>query len=392
MARSARSRAYSTDGVTNTFVYPNDLPSNLTRNHKVLVATQGFANLGIVTPDFVVPNGFLGTGAGRITCCDGYEFGYSALPVDGVNALNANRNVVPNVATNFAGASASVTAAPAAFSLNQHGLTGSWYEPATSGQGVEVEIFPDLAAPGTGDRAGRSWFTFDATAGGADRQRWYTLGGQVHAGEAAANLTIYRNTGGNFVAPPITAAQAVGTAVLRFDTCASGSLAYTFTDGSGRAGSIPLTRLTKNVTCDAGAARPANADFALSGNWFDPATSGQGITVEVNPESNALFFAWYTYAPNGAGAGAAGQRWYTGLGTFTAGARSVPVQLYETTGGAFNAIAPAPATVGVGTAIVAFQGCSGLTLAYTFTGGSMSGKSGTQALQRIGPVPAGCVP
>ena len=26
--------------------------------------------------------------------------------------------------------------------LNQHGLTGSWYEPATSGQGVEVEVFP----------------------------------------------------------------------------------------------------------------------------------------------------------------------------------------------------------------------------------------------------------
>jgi hypothetical protein len=58
----------------------------------------------------------------------------------------------------------------------------------------------------------------------------------------------------------------------------------------------------------------------------------------------------------------------------------------------FNAVTPAPSTVAVGTATVAFQGCSGLTLAYTFTSGSMSGKSGTQTLQRVGPVPAGCVP
>ncbi len=112
----------------------------------------------------------------------------------------------------------------------------------------------------------------------------------------------------------------------------------------------------------------------------------------MNPASNALFFAWYTYAPNGAAAGVAGQRWYTGLGTFAAGARSVAVELYETTGGVFNAIAPTPATVAVGTGTMAFQGCSGVTLTYAFTGGSMSGKSGTQTLQRIGPVPAGCVP
>ena len=33
--------------------------------------------------------------------------------------------------------------------LNQHGLTGSWYEPATSSQDIEVEFFPNLVAPGT---------------------------------------------------------------------------------------------------------------------------------------------------------------------------------------------------------------------------------------------------
>ena len=279
---------------------------------------------------------------------------------------------------------------PGTPSPNQHGLTGSWYEAATAGQGLEVEIFPDLVAPGTGF-AQVSWFTFDAIAGGADHQRWYTLGGPVVSGQPVVALTIYRNTGGNFAAPPITTGAAVGTATLAFDSCTTGSLSYAFTDGSGRTGSIKLSRLTQNVTCDAGSARPTNADFALSGNWFGPATSGQGITLEANPVSGALFLAWYTYAQNGAAAGVAGQRWYTALGNFTPGARSVSVQLYQTTGGAFDASAPSPATVAVGTATIAFQSCSALTFTYTFTGGALRGTSGSMSLTRVGPVPAGCV-
>jgi hypothetical protein len=110
-------------------------------------------------------------------------------------------------------------------------------------------------------------------------------------------------------------------------------LSYGFTDGSGRTGSIPFTRLTQNVTCSTTSARPSNADFAFSGNWYDAATSGQGFTVEVNPLNGRVFMPWYTYAPGGAGAGAAGQRWYTASGSFTAGSRSIPLDIYETTGG-----------------------------------------------------------
>ena len=194
--------------------------------------------------------------------------------------------------------------------LNQHGLTGSWYEPATSGQGLEVEVFPDQTGPGNG-LVFVSWFTFDSVVGAAERQRWYTLSGTVVAGQPSAALTIYQNLGGNFNALPVTTAMPVGTATLSFDSCTSGRLAYSFSDGTGRTGTIPLTRLTQNVTCSTSGARPTNADFALSGNWYDPATSGQGLTVEVNPNSGALFAAWYTYAPSGASAGAAGQRWYT---------------------------------------------------------------------------------
>lgn len=292
-------------------------------------------------------------------------------------------NLSPSPPYNFAGA---ITPA---VELNQQGLTGSWYEPATSGQGFEVEVFPDLSGPGVG-LTQVSWFTFDTTAGPADRQRWYTLSGNVQNGQSPASLTIYRNTGGNFNGPPVTNGVAVGSATLAFDSCASGQLTYNFTDGSGRSGSIPLTRLTQNATCSTTGAHPTNPDFALSGNWYDPATSGQGFTVEVNPGSSTLFFAWYTYAPAGAGAGAAGQRWYTGQSAFTPGMRSIPVTLYETTGGIFDSTAATASSGAVGTGTLAFQNCSSATLNFKFTGGSSSGASGSIALSRIGPVPQGC--
>ena len=273
---------------------------------------------------------------------------------------------------------------------DQHGFTGSWYEAATSGQGLEIEVFANPSSSGTGSTF-VSWFTYDTVIGGAERQRWYTAQGTMVYNQPIVPLTIYQNTGGNFDAAPITNAQPVGTATLYFNTCISGSFSYSFSDGTGRMGTIPLTRLTQNVTCSTTTPYPTNPDFALSGNWFDPATSGQGFTVEVNPNSGALFAAWYTYAPNGVSSGAAGQRWYTAQGAFTAGLRSIPVTIYETTGGQFDTpTPPGQSTVAVGTGTMAFQSCTAATFSYTFTGGTSIGLSGSIALIRVGPVPPGC--
>lgn len=377
------------NGTVRTFTFPTDLPGSQTAGRRVLVATEGFAALGLVTPDYRVPNGFFATRNGTLNFANVDQIAYASLPSDGVTAIDRNGSPLPNVATNFAGQSASLAAL--AVELNQHGLTGSWYEPATAGQGLEVEVFPDLSAPGRG-LVQVSWFTHDTIVGGAERQRWYTLSGPVVTGEAVAALTIYRNTGGRFDAPPVTVAEPVGTATLSFDTCTSGRLTYAFADGSGRTGTVELTRLTQNVTCSTTAARPLDADFALSGNWFAPPTSGQGLTIEVNPVSAVVFAAWYTYASAGTGSGAAGQRWYTAQSsTFVRGSRSIPVTLYETTGGVFDApSAPLPATVPVGTGTIAFPDCASATLDYAFTAGSNGSHAGRIALMRVGPVPPGC--
>ncbi len=274
--------------------------------------------------------------------------------------------------------------------LDQHGLTGNWYNPATNGQGLSLEIYPDITATGQGLLFG-GWFTFDTTAGAASSNRWYTVSGPVVSGAASATLVINQNVAGNFDAPPVTSSTQVGTATLVASTCDSATLAYTFTDGSGRTGSIPLSRLTPNVTCSTTTARPTDADFAHSGNWFAETTSGQGFIFELNPTAQVLFCTWYTYAPGGqAIGGGASQRWYTAQASYTAGARSFALTLYETSGGTFASAATVANTVAVGTATLNFASCQSATLAYNFTGGTNAGQAGTITLARVGPVPSGC--
>ena len=270
--------------------------------------------------------------------------------------------------------------------VNQHGLSGSWYEPATSGQGIEIEVYPDMNGPGNGYLFA-SWFTYDYLT---NSQRWYTLGGSATGGQSQASLTIYQNVGGNFDAGPVTAGVPVGTASLAFDACDAATLTYRFSDGSQRTGSIPLTRLTPNVTCSVDGTRTTNPDFSLSGNWYEPSSSGQGLFVELNPMAPTLFFAWYTYSPNGQSAGAPGQRWYTGQASYSPGARQIRAKLYETNGGAFDATAPTPHSDPVGFADLAFTTCGSARLTYTFTAGTNAGRSGSVDLARVGPVPRGC--
>lgn len=276
--------------------------------------------------------------------------------------------------------------------INQHGMTGLWYNAASSGQGIALEVFANSRGTGLGALQG-GWFTYDvAPAGGVEKQRWYTFGGNVASGSSAATVPIYLNTGGNFNASPVTTGQTVGSATITFSSCTEGQLAYSFTDGSGRSGTIALTRLMNNVTCSTSSTRATSVDYSLSGNWYNPATSGQGFIVEINPTVPVIFFAWYTYAVGGQSSGVAGQRWYTGQANYVVGAKAMVVTLYETKGGVFNTSpTSAQTSVAVGTATLTFSTCTTGTLAYSFTGGSNAGQSGTIALTRAGTTPAGCV-
>lgn len=96
---------------THSFQFLTNLPGD-TADHKFLIATQGFANLGVVTPDYVVPNGFLFLPGGSINYASVDSVTYSALPTDGTHAIDRNGNPVVNAPMNFAGTTGSVNVPP----------------------------------------------------------------------------------------------------------------------------------------------------------------------------------------------------------------------------------------------------------------------------------------
>ena len=305
--------------------------------------------------------------------------------------------------------SATAASTALAFDLNQHGLTGSWYNPAASGQGIELEVYQDAIAAGIGYLQG-SWATFavgweTSFLDNGPGQRWYTLGGPVRTGQASSVLDIFENVGGNFNAPPTTQGMPIGTVTLTVRDCTTAVMEYhnlrldTWADFPGWgpfSGTIPLVRLTPNVTCSAdGASRP-DVDFSYSGDWFDPATPGQGLFVELNPIAEVIFVVWYTYAKDSASQieeGERGQRWYTGLGKFVPGTFTLPMTLYQTTGGVIGGSTdPAFAirTLVAGTATARFFDCLTAQLTFQIDTGSNAGASGTINLSRVGPAPGDC--
>ena len=97
---------------TRTFTFPTDLPSSTTAGKHVLIATPAFASLGIVTPDYIVPAGFLFTNGATVDYAGVDSVTYSALPVDGVSSLSRSGTTGVNSPTNFAGQSGTIGAPP----------------------------------------------------------------------------------------------------------------------------------------------------------------------------------------------------------------------------------------------------------------------------------------
>jgi hypothetical protein len=121
----------------------------------------------------------------------------------------------------------------------------------------------------------------------------------------------------------------------------------------------------------------------MSGAWFEPATSGQGMLLDVDPATRLVFVAWFTYERSGATVagkvGAPDHRWLSAQGTYEGA--SVQMPLFRTTGGLFDQV-QATSTTEVGTLTLEFASCTSATATYSLPGESLSG---TIALQRVIP-------
>ena len=149
-------------GVTKSFVFPGDLPSAATGGRRVLAASAGLAALGIIAPDFILPNGFLPADGGTLEFAGVDQVAYAALPADGVSAITRLGFATPNAAANFAGATASVPALP---------VTAIEYRHAGLDHYFIANLQPDLDALDSGriagwSRTGRSFKVFPTQASG----------------------------------------------------------------------------------------------------------------------------------------------------------------------------------------------------------------------------------
>lgn len=268
------------------------------------------------------------------------------------------------------------------FNPNQASLTGLWYAPATSGQGFAAEVLEDFPNAGAG-LFFAGWYTYAADG---TSQEWYALQGNV---PQTGMIGIYSASGGRFDTPIATnpvESTLVGNVQIIFGDCSHMTIAYTFTDGSGRKGNIPLQRLDVNHSCTSkgGVGGYTGTSQQYSGAWYNPATSGQGFVFDFSPSQQLFFAGWYTYDLGGH------RTWFTIQGNWSIVQTSASnLAIYQASNGVFNEPAPIKSQQ-VGTASLTLLDCAHASLSYTFNAGPLSGLAGTMPLQPVASAMKGC--
>ena len=196
---------------TKSFTFPSNLPSSSTGGTSVLIATQGFAQLGLVTPDYIVPNNFIAAPAGRINYANVDMVNYFSLPTDGSTSIN--REAVPqqNSPTNFAGKTGSIPGATPVTgvtefyntTLNHYFVTADPIEAASVDRGASG---PGWVRTGTQFRSGGSNAVcrfYGNVANGGPNSHFYTA-------DAAECAQVKRDPGWSFESNDFAITPAAG--------------------------------------------------------------------------------------------------------------------------------------------------------------------------------------
>lgn len=196
----------------------------------IVNTTGGRFNTGQATQNTEV-----GTALLRFADCGHATLDY--LFTDGSNrsgTLDLTRLTVPTACSSAGDASAAGS---------DYLLSGTWADPGDNGQGLVVDINPQQKS------FFAAWYTFagNGPAGGnAASQRWFTLQAGFQPGNRhLATVPIYVSSGGVFDQSSNTTTTQVGSADIRFLSCNSATLTYTFPSGSGfkSSGTLNLSRV-----------------------------------------------------------------------------------------------------------------------------------------------------
>ena len=319
-------------GVTKTYIFPANLPGggcsmyygcspSPTARARVLIATAGFAALNLVAPNYVMPNGFLPTDGGTLNYAFVDQVTFAALPTDGNNALSRTGTIIPNVATNFVGDTASV----AATTVNYQGL---WFNPAEAGWGINFAH--------DGDTIFASWFTYDLTGKGT----WLVMAANK-TGPNTYTGSLIQGTGPAFDAVPFPPLGSPGGATV---SGLGGTGTLTFTDANNAMFSYTVNGVTqtKAITRQLLGAGPvpvctfgAQPNLALATNytalwWAAPPGSEAGWGINLTHQGDLIFATWFTFAHDHT------PMWLVGTASKTAPGVYTMTQLARLTGPPFN--------------------------------------------------------
>lgn len=269
------------------------------------------------------------------------------------------------------------------------GWNGLWFEPATAGQGFQVDVNAQTGQAVVG------WYTHVPDGGAGTRSNHIWLLGNGPIVNGSANVPLFRAPGGRFDDGTASVAQ-VGALTIAFTSCTQATVGYTVTlDGVERSGEIPLSRLSPDVLCEEFRARgdgaitaanlgiqPGGFEYGHTGSWYEPATSGQGMLLEVDPPRGAIQASWYTYDyADARGDGSQTPTWYIAQGNLD-GTRAA-LTVFRTVGGRFDDPA-ATMTEAVGTLTLFVRSCNRIDAEYSLTLAGQA-RNGSIALERLTP-------
>jgi Tol biopolymer transport system component len=141
--------------------------------------------------------------------------------------------------------------------------------------------------------------------------------------------------------------------------------------------SVPLSggspnRLTNQSGEDEFPAWKSGFDInqGIAASWFDAATSGQGFLIDLNPVTQFMFVAWFTFEKESGKLGSPTQRWLVASGNYSGGHAELPI--FVVSGGLFDD--PAPVTSQQdGTIAVSFSDCENGLVLYDLASENLAG-------------------
>ena len=160
----------------------------------------------------------------RFESCDRVQFSYQFDPDEneGLSGLVTLSRLTPGAECIGGMAGDATTTVPNA-------IEGSWFDPASSGQGLMFSTIP--AQDPAQSTVFSTWFTYDTEAAPDDprQQHWFTLQGPLGS-DGQSTLAILRTIGGALVDGPTNNTQRVGTATVTRLGCDHLRLNYAFDD------------------------------------------------------------------------------------------------------------------------------------------------------------------